>query len=156
VSCSSCTAKLVGRVEAICDLCSQCIVKAVAERVDLARMYDDLQAKNELLEREVLLAKNNMRRQSQLLMIESNGRDAVMRGLALDENPHDDEQERIMWAHGWSSADCREKLTQVDLVLRWAVEALDIVGQVAAGTGNTEITEKVGNVREKLAYLVED
>lgn len=148
----ACGANLVGRLEAVVDLCSSCITSKVREADVLAGRVSELSEKltstNERLDRVTTAHVGQLR----LVRAERDGRDAAERGLTLDDNPCEGDDERLVWASGWAEADGHEQMARALSVVRWAAEALEIISQLSG----EEVSGKIETVREKLMTLVED
>jgi hypothetical protein len=154
--CSECGGILTAMIEHNLDLCLPCLQKVPAQLKDVKRQRDEiaaqgLEAYNKLIEVQKLYS-----RRLSLDEAEQSGRSAAERGFADDQNPYTDEEMKFMWNHGWLQGSLGDQFARDRSVVVWALTQLPTIQEIALGTGQTEIAQKLELVIDKLTPMVAD
>lgn len=119
-------------------------------------MTDEERREVEALESRLRQAQDALHRQGELLTIEKKGREACSTGVRLDENPFTDENDRLMWANGWSQEHAVDHLSRCVAVMKWAIQSLESTIEVSIDSGSTEVTSKLRTISNKMAEYIEE
>ncbi len=153
-NCFRCPKELVFKVELDAGACSFCLIELAQERRLGVEIDRSLQAELSATESRLNQAQDALVRQGNLLDIEARGRTAAERGAELSDNPYEDEDERLMWASGWSQQNNVERLARAAAVVRWSCESLESVEELMRGHEDLELNAKLEFIRSKLQEYV--
>lgn len=152
-----CKENLVSSVEIENNLCFLCISKKLAKFKELSEECSELRTKIVSLEKKLADSSDLYNDLKSLIDAENNGWIAAERNLPLTQNPHNDlSKQSIMWLNGWNSYDSNRNMKKAVSVLKWSIDNLDHVSELAKGYNQEEIFTKLKFVVEKLRLYYND
>lgn len=147
---------LGSRLEQRTSMCLACIEMKLARQADMEVENHDLKVKADLAGRRADEAERQVARVKSLLRAETEGVQAASDGMPETQNPYKEGDELcVMWLNGWQSVQTRRAAGQAMAVVTWATQNLAHIDELASGYGNTEISDKVKLINEKLQRFIQ-
>lgn len=151
-TCKECANDLAGKVEIETGICTTCLSLRSLQLDKLNADAGQLQRKLDLVQKDLDAANEKIKKYEQLMRAETQGVMAADRGVPMNQNPYPDGTELcVMWLNGWQAVETRRVSGRTLAAVKWAVEALDVVNQLALAAEQGEISGKVSTVQGKLA-----
>lgn len=154
--CKDCNRPLVSKVEAKLTRCFECMVKINLEFDSLKE--SSLSNQGEIKESGIKLerATDLFEKFQRMMSAENVGKQASNNGFDASQNPFDDEQLKAMWMNGWQSEEVRREAAQAVSVLKWSIQNLKHIEELALGYNQHEIATKVNFLLSKLEGFYSD
>lgn len=147
MNCTTCGSGLVSRLELSNGTCVPCAIVSASHEKELRASLASKQEELDSCSARLQNAESSLARQLRFLEIENDGRIAHQRGLGMSENPHETDDERLMWANGWSQEETLDQLGRTMALLKWVGDSLDVIHELC---DEPELRGKLAFVLEKV------